>query len=267
MQQRHLNRELYFEEQKTTTERYVIPFIQELKPFDEDTSVLEIGCGEGGNLVAFLNAGCKKIVGVDLSKGKISNANVFFQKLNTSSEYKFINDNIYNISSKDIGQFDIILTRDVLEHIHNQQLFMEYILQFLKSDGKIFLGFPPWYNPFGGHQQMCESRFLSKLPYFHILPQFIYKAILKLFKESDQKINGLLEVKQTGISIERFEKIIRRKNFRKDRVLYYFINPNYEIKFGLKPRKAYKFIASIPFIRNFFITTCYYLISVDKKNK
>ncbi len=261
MQERHLNRKRYFIEQGITTTKYVIPFIQKVKNINEQTSVLEIGCGEGGNLAPFLEIGCKKVVGIDLAQGKIKNAKAFFKDKNNANNIRFICDDIYNINVEDIGQFDIIMMRDVIEHIHGQEKFMCFVKKFMKPDSKFFLAFPPWYNPFGGHQQVCRSKVLSKLPYFHILPQFIYKSILKLFGETEAVIDSLLEIKETGISIERFEKIIKNEYIIDKRILY-FINPNYEIKFGLKPKVAWTLYASIPFVRNFFITTGYYLISL-----
>ena len=264
MQDRHLNREKYFKEQGITTEKYVIPLIGEVQDVNKNTSVLEIGCGEGGNLIPFYKIGCKRIVGVDMSKSKIANGNIFFNKIDGERDnLKFICDDIYNIKTEDIGRFDIIITRDVLEHIHGQEKFMNFVKRFMKPKGRFFLGFPPWHNPFGGHQQMCDNNFLSKIPYFHILPRSIYKLILRVFGESDAKIEGLLEVKDTGITIERFQRILKKEQYRVDKRIFYFINPNYEIKFGLKPREVWGVISSIPFIRNFIITTNYYVISED----
>ncbi len=264
MQERHFNRERYFKEQETTTEKYVLPFIKEMVSIDKNSSVLEIGCGEGGNLVPFYKMGCEKIVGIDLSKSKIENANKFFDRLGEHNNVKFICDDIYNIDTNDIGQFDIIMARDVLEHIHGQKKFMDLVKKFLSPNGIFFIAFPPWYNPFGGHQQMCKSNILSKIPYFHILPTSIYKSILKLFGEKDATIESLLEIKETGITIEDFEDILKRTEYNIDKRVLYFINPNYEVKFGLKPRIAWAPFSKIPFFRNFFITTAYYLVSFKK---
>ena len=259
MQERHLQREKYFKEQEYTVKNYVIPFIEKSIRIDENVSVLEIGCGEGGNLKPFLDLGCREVVGVDLAQGKIKNANLFFQDYPNKQNIKFIAADIYDIF--DIGQFDLIIMRDVLEHIHDQNKFMGVVKRFLKPAGKFFLGFPPWQNPFGGHQQICESKILSKMPYFHILPMPVYRLILKMFGEKDDKIRGLLEVKETGITIERFERILQQNSYHKDNRVFYFINPNYDIKFNLKPKEQIKLISSIPYLRNFFITTNYYLIS------
>ena len=51
MHDRHTDREKYFGEQAQTTRKHVIPFIETVKKVDEKLSVLEIGCGEGGNLL------------------------------------------------------------------------------------------------------------------------------------------------------------------------------------------------------------------------
>lgn len=265
MQDRHLDRERYFKEQGVTVEKYVLPFIQEVKDINENTTILEIGCGEGGNLVPFHNAGCKKIVGIDMSSAKIENARTFFEKMEHADHVEFICNDIYDVSPEDIGQFDIIITRDVLEHIHGQEKFMQFVKKFLKPDGKFFLGFPPWHNPFGGHQQMCKSKVLSKVPYFHILPKFMYKTILKMFGETDGKIESLLEIKDTRITIERFQRILKKEQYHIDKRTFYFINPNYEIKFKLKPKEVWNWVSKIPFIRGFFITTNYYVISLDEK--
>ncbi|MGL6268949.1 MAG: class I SAM-dependent methyltransferase, partial [Chitinophagaceae bacterium] len=126
--------------------------------------------------------------------------------------------------------------------------------------GQVFFGFPPWYMPHGGHQQVCKSKFLSMLPYFHLLPNPIYKGILKLFGEYDTVIRELLENKSTGISIERFERIVKSSGYSIPSKRFYLINPIYQYKFGLKPRKQLGIISAIPYLRNFLTTCVYYVI-------
>jgi len=70
MQERHHNRRQYFDEQVLTTRAHVLPYIRQTMEVAATTRVLEIGCGEGGNLVPFLELGCQG-VGVDLSQTKI----------------------------------------------------------------------------------------------------------------------------------------------------------------------------------------------------
>lgn len=262
MQERHTNRDKYFNEQIYTTEKYVIPFIRDVKDFGADTSILEIGCGEGGNLVPFLELGCQPLTGIDLSENKIENAKEYLSQYGEKGKsVRFLTDDIYLAGPEKLGVYDIILLRDVIEHIHDQEKFMGFMKGFMKSDAVVFFGFPNWFMPFGGHQQICKSKFLSKLPYFHLFPNWLYKSMLRWFGENKTTIEALLEIKQTGINIERFERILKNQNYRIDKKRFYFINPNYEVKFGLKPKVIPSIIASIPWFRNFFITANYYVIS------
>ncbi len=262
MHDRHINREKYFQEQSYTTERYVLPYINKLLPITSDLTIAEIGCGEGGNLKPFLDMGCK-VVGIDLAENKILNAEKFFSQHPQKSNLTLIAKDIYNIKPDELGACDLIIMRDTLEHIHNQDIFLEHLKKFIKPTGKIFLAFPPWRMPFGGHQQICESRVISKIPYYHLLPNPLYIGMLKLFGESKAKIIGLLEVKETRISIARFKKILTNRNFKIDSEIFYMINPNYEIKFKFKTRKLPR-VLNIPFLKDFFITTYYCIISLNK---
>lgn len=264
MQERHGNRKKYFTEQSVTIKKYVFPMLDSVDKITHETSVLEIGCGEGGNLLEFVEFGCKRVVGIDMAANKIENGKEYFKDVPNSENLELICSDIFDIEN--LGQFDIILTRDVLEHIHGQEKFMEFVKKFLKPGGKFFLGFPPWQNPFGGHQQLCKSKVLSKLPYYHILPKFMYGPILKLFKETPEKIEALMEIKDTRISIERFERILKKSNYKKDQRIFYFINPNYEVKFGLKPRVIWPVFSWIPYFRNYLITTNYYIVSLKNNN-
>ena len=54
----HADRKRYFDIQVLNAEKYVIPFIEEKFPIAGGMRVLEIGCGEGGVLKAFINIGC-----------------------------------------------------------------------------------------------------------------------------------------------------------------------------------------------------------------
>jgi hypothetical protein len=110
---------------------------------------------------------------------------------------------------------------------------------------------------------MCEFG-LSKVPYFHLLPVPLYRGILKLFKEHPATMDNLLEVKETGISIERFEKIIRKTHFKTLDKKHYAINPIYQYKFGWKPREQFSFIQALPYIRNYFTTCVYYLVTAEE---
>jgi SAM-dependent methyltransferase len=260
MEERHTNRDLYFKEQITTCEKYILPLINTYKTLTPQTRVLEIGCGYGGNLMPFVELGCQ-VTGIDIREGSIELAKSYLNSENRTNLTLICSD-IYDVQDLD-GSFDVIFMKDTIEHIPNQAKFMPLLAKFLKEDGVIFQGFPPWRNPFGGHQQMCESKFLSKLPWFHLLPRPIYKKVLQIFGEKPNAIQGLLEdVYDTRISVQRFFRLCKANGLKSVETNFYFINPNYEVKFKLKPRLVYPAL-NIPILRDFYTTTVYCIL---KKN-
>ena len=263
MHERYTNRKLYFEEQSYTTQKYVIPYINQVKQITANHVILEIGCGEGGNLMPFVNLGCK-VVGIDINNGQIQRAIEFYKDHSFAANTQFISSDFYKITPESLPKFDFIIIRDVIEHIPNHDRFLIFLRQFLADNGQIFIAFPPWRMPFGGHQQVCNSRLLSKLPYFHLLPKFLYKKIMNWYNENQGLIDELAELKNTKMPILKYKRLLKKAGYKIDRQTYYFINPNYEIKFKLKPRVLPK-ILQIPFICDFYTTAHYSLISIKNK--
>ena len=85
MQERHINRLQYFNEQSESTRKYVLPYILKGKATYTTTNsaekckVLEIGCGEGGNMLPFLELGYK-CWGVELAESNFNNALKFYSE-------------------------------------------------------------------------------------------------------------------------------------------------------------------------------------------
>ncbi|MEM1318703.1 MAG: class I SAM-dependent methyltransferase [Bacteroidota bacterium] len=256
----HGDKKRYFDYQYKTSKEYILPYVKSHLGKQLPLRVLEIGCGEAGVLKAFTDEG-HECVGIELGKSRVELAEKFLEKEISEGKISFITKNIYDIDlEREIGEkFDLIILKDVIEHIHEQERLIPQLRSFLRDGGKIFFAFPPWYMPFGGHQQVCKSKFLSKLPYFHLLPAPLYRLVLRLFGETPRNIESLMEIKETGISIERFESIAKR-NYQIIRKTFFLINPIYKYKFKLQPREQWGWVASLPFLRNFFTTAVYYLI-------
>lgn len=258
----HGDRKRYFEMQIANTEQFVIPFIESVMPVKAGLRILEIGCGEGGVLKPFLAKGCE-CVGVEFDKTRTDNAEIWMKDEIASGMLSVIPKDIYLTSAEEMGgKFDLIILKDVIEHIHDQAKLMARMQLFLKPGAFIFFGFPPWQMPFGGHQQINRNKWLSKLPYYHLLPTPIYKSILKHYNEN---VADMLEIKETGISLERFEKIAKQTHYTVAKRTLYLINPIYQWKFGWKARTQFPVIRSIPWLRNFVTTCAYYMITPSSK--
>ena len=202
-------------------------------------------------------------VGVDIAAGRIKEANSFFNE--AGAKGTFIANDIFKEKGLE-HNFDIVICHDVIEHIADKKLFLSGLGNYLKPNGVIFMAFPAWQMPFGGHQQICRSKVLSHLPFIHLLPTVIYRFLLKAFREDNDCVNELLSIKQTRVTIEQFENLLMSTDLRVEDRQLWFINPHYEVKFGLTPRKLHPLISAIPYLRNFFCTSCFYIVVNDRNN-
>lgn len=255
----HLDRYAYFQTQIQNTKNSIIPFLKSngfiLNP---KLKVMEIGCAEGGVLRAFVDEGCLG-TGVELDTLRFEQASVYLKKEIADDRIELYNKNIFDVDFKEkfSGEFDLIILKDVIEHVHEQKQLLFSLKSYLKPNGLVFLGFPPWYMPFGGHQQICNSKVLSRLPWIHLLPKKAYKFLLNKFKEDTEY---LMDIKETGIGINRFEKTCKDVGYSLVGKEHFLISPIYEYKFGLKPQRQFRIIEQIPFLRDFLTTGVYYII-------
>lgn len=261
MQDRHLNRKQYFTEQATTSTNFYIPYLQQYYSLNFSSKILEIGCGEGGNLLPFAQMGCS-VTGIDISQNRITQAKAFFDEEGVNASFICQNFLEINAPQSDIDRYDVILIHDVIEHIEPDAKpdFISHVEKFLRHNGIMFWGFPAWQNPFGGHQQIITG-FASKVPFIHLLPFPIYRWILHMSGASEEGINELMSIKRAKVSIEYFESVVSKCDYNMINRTLWFINPNYKQKFGLTPRRLWRVVASIPCLRNFFTTSAFYLLS------
>jgi SAM-dependent methyltransferase len=257
----HGDKERYFNMTCAVTKSHIIPFVTGHLPANQKLDILEIGCGEAGVLKAFTDAG-HSTFGIELEESRLEYARKFMADELAQGQVQFLNKNIYDVDvERDIGRrFDLVILKDVIEHIPQQEKFIPQLHRFLKPGGKVFYAFPPWYMPYGGHQQVLNSKIASRTPWYHLLPGPTYRWALKLFGVPAHGIAVMYDIKSTGISIERFLRINKANGFKAIAKDYYLFNPIYEHKFGLKPRKQLSFIAGIPFFRNFVTMGVYFLM-------
>lgn len=259
MQNRHQNRQQYFRELALTSENYFMPYIGLFIPLKLRMNILEIGCGDGGNLLPFARMGCH-VVGVDIADCRILQARSFFKESHVEAE--FITSDFFQLTHFD-HFFDLIICHDVFEHILDKELFLSKMEELLKPEGMVFMSFPAWQMPFGGHQQICRSQLLSHLPFVHLLPGCFYEMLIKACGEKEECIHELMEIKTAGFSIELFEQLIQKSSFVIEDKLFWLINPHYKIKFGWKPRKLNHCFSSIPYLRNYLCSSCFYMLKLD----
>lgn len=259
MHQRYADRSIYFKETLSTTSKYVVPWI--LKYFDfKGKRVLEIGCGEGGNLPPFEALGCE-VVGVDIDPTRHQQAIEFTRANNPNSRIRFVCSDALDLNRNEIGTFDLIILKDFIEHIDRKR-FLPTLRSLLSESGVVFIAFPPWLMPYGGHQQVCRT-VAGRAPWLHLLPKWMYTRVLRMVGEPEELIRNLEVNYSLGTNIEPLVNQLRQEGFKVREIEYYLINPGYEAKFDLNPRSQLPILRDIPWLRNFYTTCCYILVEAE----
>jgi cyclopropane fatty-acyl-phospholipid synthase-like methyltransferase len=252
----HADRNRYFLMQYHVAQDALIPFIEQHKKITPNLQVLDIGCGECGVLKAFLERGCTA-TGIELDTARLKDARLHLSLYTKQQKLELLSCDIYDVDTTLLqNRFDIIILKDVIEHIHDQSKLLGTLRSFLTEGGMIFFAFPPWQMPFGGHQQMCSS-WISKLPYIHLLPREWYKWLLQ---QKNEPVEALMEVRDTRLSIDRFDMLLHHWQYTTVQKQLYLFNPIYRYKFGFPPLQQNRWLARIPVLRNYISTCAYYLV-------
>ena len=221
-----------YKEQYWFGENFLFNYINESNV--KGKRVLEIGCAEAG-LLKFYNEKGANCSGLELSNTRFNNAML----LNDKKKLHLFQANICDPSSykKHIKQsYDLIIIRDVIEHISNKEIALSNMFSILKPGGKLFISYPPKYCAYAGHQQTIPNTF-GKIPYIHLMPDFLYEKYLKLINCSSKKIKYLIETKKNRISNFEMFRLLTATGFKVLKRSNWFIRPAYSFRFKLPKLK------------------------------
>tara|TARA_B100000287_G_scaffold412898_1_gene443854 strand:+ start:499 stop:1275 length:777 start_codon:yes stop_codon:yes gene_type:complete len=155
-------------------------------------TVLELGSGEGYALKELL-ANVEKYIGIDKHKTFIS------EELTASNKITFIQNEIPPINQVDDNSIDFVVTFQVIEHINDDEKFIEEIYRVLKPNGKLILTTPnilmslsrnPWhireYNP----KQMKEI-LQSSFSDIEVKGIFGNDKVMRYYEENKKSVNKI----------------------------------------------------------------------------
>ena len=113
-----------------------MPYIEQFHRIGSNSKILEVGCGEGGNLLRFAQMGCE-VVGIDMSKSRVQQAHYYFQKYDLQGNFICCDFLSCTSPMAEIQKFDVILLHDVIEHIRGKEAFIGHIVKFLIHVSKV----------------------------------------------------------------------------------------------------------------------------------
>lgn len=250
------NQRYYFGYQYGLGADYIVPYLRSRGVDFRGSNICEIGCGEGGVLAALADQGAKYALGIDIRQEALDRAEIIFPALHIPSDFR-----IHDVTNQETpaewrGKFDFVTLRDVMEHLEKTSTSLRHVMDFLKPGGYLYIVFPPYYSPFGGHQHLLQN-FWGKLPFLQFLPDALFQPLIRSGRSID--VEEVTRLRKIRLTIGSFERAIRNAGLEIVDEQLYFLRPVFKLKFGL-PSVRVNVLRHIPGLREVGALEAAYLL-------
>ncbi len=160
-------------------------------------AIIDFGCGEGYQAVAFARAGAARVIGIEIHESLLEAG---WKRVAGLGLEKMIQ----------IGRTipagvkaDVIVSQNSFEHFLNAEEILAEMGSALAPGGKLFITFaPPWYAPWGAHMA-----FFCRLPWVQLLfPERTVMEVRSLFRSDAAR--SYREAGLAQMSVAKFERIV-----------------------------------------------------------
>ncbi|MCU0330512.1 MAG: class I SAM-dependent methyltransferase [Candidatus Kapabacteria bacterium] len=210
-------------------EHTLIPWLRREGVLTDGASIAEIGCAEGGVLMACAEVTHGYALGTDI-QGELLSLYSSDIARRVGLDITFTqHDVIYeDVPAEWEHRFEVVLLRDVLEHLDDTFVALRNIRRLLKPGGILLITFPPYTSAFGGHQQLLETA-AGKLPFVHMLPRPMFEQIIR--GSSSINTDEVRRLASIRLSAERVRKAARREDYELVDERYFMLRPVFKWKY------------------------------------
>jgi 2-polyprenyl-3-methyl-5-hydroxy-6-metoxy-1,4-benzoquinol methylase len=223
----------------------LVPYLQKQSVFKAGARVVEIGCAEAGVLMAFAEAGARDVLGTDIEQLRLDAGTDIASRLDIPLTLS-THDVLFDAPKPEWEHaFDLVILRDVIEHLDDTALALRNVQRLLKPGGFVFIEFPPYNSPFGGHQHLLRNT-LGNIPYTHLLPKSLFaKMTASGWHQVD--IDEVRRLAKIRLMPKSFKAAARAAGYSICHEQYYLLRPVFKMKFGLPtiPLTALKWIPGV----------------------
>ncbi len=196
--------------------------------------VVDFGCGTGRQSVALVRAEECEVCGLDTNRKTLDKAVQHAESQSLPKERLTFRERI----APDMrGTFDVVISKDAMEHYPEPAATLEEMKLLLKPGGKLLITFgPPWFAPYGSHMH-----FFCRVPWLNLLfTERTVMAVRARFRSDGAMRYEDCESGLNKMSVAKFERIIaasglKVENYRHDCI------------------KGLDFLAKLPILRELFI--------------
>jgi SAM-dependent methyltransferase len=196
--------------------------------------VLDIGCGEGIQVVGSVIGGAKYAIGAEI-RPVYRKGEEWAKQLKISDRVMFVLSPIQEIGKECV---DVAISQNSFEHFTNPSKILNDVFCVLKRDGKFFITFgPPWLHAYGEHLP-----FMVRYPWAHILfSEKTMMAVRKLFRNDNADRIEQVEGGFNKMTINKFRKSVKESGFELEQL-------------SLTPSKGFTPLVKIPYVQELFTT-------------
>ncbi len=247
----------YWQFQYVMTQREILPFLARTGTLPRGGRLLEVGAGEGGCLAALTEATRLPGDALELSASRAALAERLNEAL-THRPMRIVVGDIADAACLNAltPPYSLVLLRDVIEHVEALPSALSHCHELLGPRGAVLFTFPPYFSPYGAHQQIL-TRAVLRLPWLQLLPFFV-KMVGRLEPNAGKReeIEGLARCRLT---ISRFGAALRATAFETAATRYFLIRPAFRYRYGL-PVLSATGVGRIPGVRELLVTGAWVLL-------
>ena len=116
----------------------------------QDKDVLDVGCGAGGKSLYYAAQGARHVTGLDTVADYGPQAQALAEKLGLAEKFTFLCRDAAD-TGLPADSFDTIVMNDAMEHVASPEAVLAECARLLRSGGRLYVNFPPYYHPYGAH--------------------------------------------------------------------------------------------------------------------
>ncbi len=254
----------YREYQSRLAVDYLLPVLRSWGRWRDGIRILDVGCGDGGAALALSEAGAQ-VDGIEIDPRRLDLARAEAVRRNLTLELGVADITRAESLEGFEGPYDLVLFRDVLEHIPDRVAALRESRERLGEDGAVVVVFPPYLSPYGGHQQILHPpRRMgipwARLPWAHCLPQETFRALARARDGTDDaEWEEIQRIAVGRLTLGAMDEAASEAGLCLEHRRDYLLRPSFRLRYGMPVIPAGP-LAWIPGLREIALSASYQLL-------